>query len=324
MSVTRTTRRAFVLLAATAGATPGLGQARQRLLLLTGAAGGAFHEYGPILARIAAAYSPIDIDVQVTGGSNENIRSVARGDADFGLINMGPAFDAWNGKPPFEGGDAYRNLRALFPMYETPFSLLALKASGVTGVSGLEGKTVGVGPAGGPGQVFFEGFSKALGLKTKIATGSPSDLGRRVLAGEVDAFWYGAGVPVAAFVEVLDRADAVVFGLTEAEVAALRGAFAYFAPYEIAPGSYKGQAAPIRTAAVWNFVVGSDRMSDEAAYGLTKAALDHTAEMAAAFPSAAGTAISNVGANTFMPFHPGAARFHREKGLTLAPALLLP
>lgn len=297
------------------------GEPRQRLLLLTGAAGGAFHEYGPALAAVIAAHAPVDLDVQPTGGSNDNIRAVARGDADLGLISMGPAYEAWEGRKPFAQEGPLRNLRALFPMYETPFSLVALKASGVRSLAQLEGRTVGVGPAGGPGQVMFEGFAKALGLTARVATGSPTDLARRVIAGEVDAFWYGAGVPLAAFVEVLDKADALVFGLTDAEVATLRATYAYFAPYRIPAGSYKGQGEPVRTAAVWNFVIGSDRLPDEAAYAVTAAALGHTAELRKAYPVAAGTVAANVTADTFMPLHPGAIRYFREAGIALPTVL---
>lgn len=296
-------------------------EARQRLLLLTGAAGGAFHDYGPALAKVASAHAPVDFDVQASGGSNDNIRAVARGDADLGLINMGPAYEAWEGRPPFAKEGAMRNLRALFPMYETPFSLVALKASGIRSLAQLEGRAVGVGPAGGPGQVFFEGLSKALGLRTKIATGSPADLARRVIAGDVDAFWYGAGVPLTAFVEVLEKADALVFGLTDAEVATLRATFAYFAPYKIPAGSYKGQTDALNTAAVWNFVIGSDRLSEDAAYAITAAALGHTAELKSASSVAAGTAARNVTANTFLPLHPGAIRYFREVGIALPTVL---
>lgn len=314
--------RRGVLLAPAAGIVAGhaAAQARQRFLLLTGASGGAFADYGPVLAEIVAAHSPFDLDIRTTGGSNDNIRAVASGEADLGLINMGPAFDAWEGKPPFADGGPYRNLRALFPMYETPFGIVALRSSGVTGLSGLAGKTVGVGPAGGPGEMFFKGLAKALGMTTEIATGSPSDLARRVIAGEVDAFWYGAGPPFSAFVDVLKQ-DGVIFGLTDPEVAALRSVFAYFAPYQLSAGTYQGQAAPLRTVAVWNFVIASDRMPEDAAYALTRAALDHTAEMKAAFPPASGTASANVTADTFMSLHPGAQTYYREKGIALPPAL---
>lgn len=318
------TRRSAIAAAFLAGILPKAApaQERQRFLLVTGAAGGAFNEYGPALARVVAPRAPIDLDVQATAGSNENIRAVSTGDADLGLINLGPAYDAWENRHAFRsGGGSYRNLRALFPMYETPFSLVALRASGIASLAELEGRTVGVGPAGGPSQLFFAGLAKVLQLTTRIVTGSPADQARRLLAGEVDAFWFGAGLPVAAFVEVLEKADARVLGLGEAEIAAFRAAFPYVSPFEIPAGIYKGQDVPLRTAAVWNFVVASDRMPEEPAYLLTRAALDGSAELAAELPVAAGTAAANVAADTFMPLHPGAVRYYREKGIALPSVL---
>lgn len=314
------TRRGLAGLALAVGCGRALGQERQRLLLLTGAPGGAFYEYGPILARIAAAAAPIDLDVRPSAGSNENIRALASGEADLGLVSMGPAFDAWNGRPPATSGPT-SNLRALFPMYDTPFCLVALTASGVSDLASLTDRKVGVGPAGGPGQAFFAGLATAIGLKATVVTGSPTELARQVVSGEIDAFWYGAGTPVAAFVDVLDRADAFVFGLSPAEVAAFQRSFAYMSPTEIPAGSYKGQTAPLKTASVWNFALASDRLGEDAAYALTRAVLEHTAEMTAEMSAASGTAIRNVGADTFMPIHPGAARYYREAGVALPHAI---
>ena len=310
--------------AAAIGQVPARAQSRQRLLLMTGASGGAFNEYGPALAMIAARHAGIELDIQVSGGSNENIRALGRGEADIGLVNLGPAFEAWHGKGTFSDGTDYRSLRALFAMYETPFSLVALKASGVTNLMDLSGKTVGVGPAGGPGQAFFKGLADAVGLQVKLATGSPIDLARRVLAGDIDAFWFGAGIPVSAFVEVLDKGDAIVFGLDPAQIDAFRRIFAYATPNRIAAGSYKGQTRPIETVAIWNFVLASETLSDEAAYGLTKAALEHSAEMAAILPAASATTLGNVAADTFLTLHPGATRYYRERGVALAAAILPP
>lgn len=317
-------RRALIASIAVAASSGGvMAQLRPRLLLLSGAAGGVFSEYGPALAGLLGPKAGIDLDVQQTGGSNDNIRALGRGEADLGLVNMGPAYDAWEGRRPFEKDGPQRRLRALFAMYETPFSLVALKSKGIAGLSDLRGRTVGVGPAGGPGEVFFKGLAKALGIEAKIATGSPNELVRRVLDGEVDAFWYGAGLPVGAFAQVLDKADALVFGLTEQEVAVFRQAFAYFAPYEIPAGTYRGQSAPLKTAAVWNFVLASDRMSDDVAYAITKATLEGAAAIRASVPAASGTAAANATTNGFLPFHPGAVRFYREVGVAI-PAALAP
>lgn len=319
------TRRAFAsFLAAALASGRARAAERQRLTLVTGASGGAFFEYGPALAQVVSAHSDLDLDLEPTGGSNHNLRALARGDADLGLVNMGPAYEAWLGRPPFGADGPVRSLRALVPMYETPFSLVALRDRGLTSVSALGGRTVGVGPAGGPGQIFFEGLCRALGMEVKIATGSPHDLAHRLVAGEIDAFWFGAGLPVAAFAWVLDQDDAVLFGLTDRESAALRGVFAYFAPGEIPAGSYKGQTKAIRTAAVWNFVLATDRMPEEVAYALTRAILDHGQDLAAKLPAAVGTDARNVAADTFLPLHPGAARYYRERGIAIPAGLSAP
>lgn len=322
MALGGSTRRGVAALIGALAITPSVrAEDRQRLTLVSGASGGAFFDYAPVLAKVVAAHAAVDLDIEPTGGSNDNLRALGRGDADLGLVNMGPAYEAWQGRPPFGTEGPMRSLRALFPMYETPFGTIVLKASGLASVSGLGGRKVGVGPAGGPGQIYFEGLCRALGITTRIATGSPTDLARRLVAGEIDAFWYGAGLPVGAFVSVLENADATVFGLTEPEIAALRRVFAYFAPGEIPAGTYRDQAQALTTAAVWNFVVATDRMPEDVAYGLTKAALDSTAEIAAGLAAGAGTAARNVLADTFLPLHPGALRYFREAGMVIPAAL---
>jgi uncharacterized protein len=54
-----------------------------------------------------------------------------------------------------------------------------------------------------------------------IVNGDPADLVKRVTSGEIDALWQGAVTPIPSLREVADQADAVVFGLTDAESAAM-------------------------------------------------------------------------------------------------------
>lgn len=315
-------RRLFLGSVLAAGAGPVFGQGRPQLTLLTGSAGGVFAEYGDVLTNVLADKAALDARARPSGGSNDNIRALEKGEAGFGLVNMGPAYDAWIGRMPFDKDGPQKQLRALFAMYETPFSLVALKSRGVGKLADLKGRTVGVGPAGGPGEVFFKGLAQALGLDAKLATGSASELAQRVLSGEIDAFWFGAGLPVGAFVQVVEKGDGIVFGMTDEEVAAFRKAFAYFAPYEIPAGTYRGQTTPLKTAAVWNFVLSGSHVPDDLAYAVTKAALDNAPAIAAKVPAAAGTSAANALANTFLPFHPGAVRYYREKGVSLPPDLV--
>src|SRR5205807_6402656 len=118
-----------------------------------------------------------------------------------------------------------RGMRALVPMYETPFHTIAARERGIATLSDLGGKRVGVGPAGGPGEVFFRGIAAALGIRATLATGTPAEMAAMLLAGEIDAFWYGSGLPSPPFTEIAKKIDAVVIGFTAPEAAAFRRLF---------------------------------------------------------------------------------------------------
>jgi TRAP-type uncharacterized transport system substrate-binding protein len=87
----------------------------------------------------------------------------------MGLVTMGPAYDAWNGKSELAPGLEHRSIRALFPMYQTPFQVVALRSSGITSVSDLNGKRVSVGPAGGTPGTYWPQFMTALGVDATVS-----------------------------------------------------------------------------------------------------------------------------------------------------------
>ena len=74
-----------------------------------------------------------------------------------------------------------------------------------------------------------------------LVAGTPAELAQKLLAKEIDAFWFGSGIPSPPFVEVADKAEAVVSGLAPDEAQALRRLFPYLVPYEIAAGTCRGQ-----------------------------------------------------------------------------------
>jgi len=289
---------------------------RERLVIAAAAPGSVFLAYAQGIGKVVAGRSAIDLEPRHTAGSNENIRLVDANEAPLGTVNMGPGFDAWNGTGPFAGGPL-RRLRALFPMYETPFHTLVSPKAGIRTLRDLNGRRVGVGPAKGPGEVFFLGMASALGISATVVNGEAIELGDKVAAGEIDAFWFGGGTPMPAFKKVTDGGQGAIIGFTDEESELFRKRFAYFAPYTIPAGTYAGQREPLNSCAVWNFVCANAALPDDVVYELVKAVMDHPAEIKAAHPAAGATALANVGANTFMPFHPGAVRYYREKSVTL-------
>ena len=69
------------------------------------------------------------------------------------------------------------------------------------------------------------------------------------MEGRIDVLWQGAPPPIPSLAQVLANAPATVFGLTEAEQAAMIKRFPFLTPATVPSGTYRGQAAPMRSAA---------------------------------------------------------------------------
>jgi len=295
---------------------PVVAQSTAPVTLMTAGDGSVFLPYGQGIAAFLAAKG-IKIDVKKSAGSNENLSAVDASATTIGTTFMGSAYDAINGIG-WAAGRKHKNLRALFPMYETSFQIAALRKSAIGSLADLDGKRVGVGPAKGPAEVFFRAAAEAAHIRSDIVDGDPAVLAKLLVTGEIDALWQGAAVPIASLSEVANRADAVVFGLSDAEVAAMLQTFPQLSATTVAPGIYKGQTAEIKSVSAWNFVVANRDLPFDMAYAITKAVLSAADPKSEIYPTAAGTRAGNAAANRFMPFHPGAMRFYAEAGIKLA------
>jgi uncharacterized protein len=314
--MTRYLIRGILLLALAAlGATPALTQNAPQVTFMTAGDGSAFLPYGQGVAAYLAKQG-IAIEIRKSAGSNENLSAVDASPMSLGTAFMASAYDAVQGSG-WAAGHKHENLRALFPMYETSFQVAALRKSGLRSLADLDGKKVGVGPAKAPAEVFFRAAAEIAGIKPVIVNGDPAALSRLVLNGKIDALWQGAVVPIPSLADVADHADAVVFGLSDAEVAAMLAKLPALSATAIAPGTYKGQTAEIKSVSAWNFVVANKDLPAETAYALTKAVLSAGDPKSEIYPTAAGTRANNAVNNRIMPFHPGAVRFYREAGIAL-------
>jgi TRAP transporter TAXI family solute receptor len=79
--------------------------------------------------------------------------------------------------------------------------------------------------------------------------------------------------------------------------------------------TYRGQAADIPTAAVQNYLVTHDGVSDDTVYGVTRALWSGLDRLAAAHPAAKAIELKRTLEGLPVPLHPGAQRYYQEIGL---------
>src|SRR5665647_1566172 len=91
------------------------------LVLGTASPGGVYYIYGDALAKILTEKLGIAVNPLPTQGPVHNVKLVDSGGAQLGLITMGVGLQGWNGTGDWTAGKRFRNMRALFPMYDTPF-----------------------------------------------------------------------------------------------------------------------------------------------------------------------------------------------------------
>ncbi|WP_197465325.1 TAXI family TRAP transporter solute-binding subunit (plasmid) [Tistrella mobilis] len=312
---------AAALIAGTALVAPAAAEDRKdwpsEITIGTASQGGTYFVYGNGLAAFIGEALKVNASGEVTGGPVQNATLVQTGEHAIGLMTMGPAREAWTGKSELAPGLEHSDLRALFPMYMTPFQGIAMTGSGIGSVTELGGKRVAVGPAGGTPGTYWPRFLETLGVKADVSYAGASDAAGQLKDGLIDGFVFAAGVPISAFSQLAAEADVKMFGFTDAELARILEAHPEVSALTIPAGTYPGHDDPQNTVAMWNFAVAHADMPDSLAYEIVKLVMENNDRMRQIHASAADTVLENVDKNGFLPFHPGAVRYYEEKGLVI-------
>lgn len=283
----------------------------------TASQGGTYFIYGTGLASLVSESLGVNASAEVTGGPVQNATLVETGDHQIGLVTMGPAYEAWTGQSELAPGVEHKNLRALFPMYQTPFQVVALQSSGINDVADLDGRRVSVGPAGGTSATYWPRFFEIVGVAPQVSYAGASDATGQVKDGLIDAFAFSAGLPISAFAQIAAENPVNIFSFTEEQQATILAERPELAAFEIPGGTYQGFPDAQQTVALWNFAVAHAEMPESLAYEITKLVMENNDRMMQVHSSAAETIAENTDKNGFLPYHPGAVRYFEEIGITI-------
>ena len=293
------------------------------LTLGTASPGGVYYVYGEALAQILTKKLEIPVNPFPTQGPVHNVKLVESGGVQLGLTTMGVGLQGWNGTGDWTKGQKFRNMRALFPMYDTPFQFVVLQRSEISTVAQLNHKNIGVGPRAGTGGTYFPVILKVLGISADISNGSWNDMVAAFQAGKDDALLAALGAPMPALKKSEAKEPLRFITLSPEETEAIRKAMPELTPSTITAGTYSSLNKDYQTVGLYNFAIGRADLPDDLVYQLVKAVFENQPSLVKAASAASETLPKNVVKDTFMPFHPGAVRYYREIGISI-PDMLVP
>lgn len=288
--------------------------------LATHAVGGLYNALGTGIGTVLSRYTPTTVRVQPFAGPPAWLPSMDKGETDMGILTSADAITSYKGiviyKRPHTG------TRILISGGRIYIGFYVRGDSEIKTVSDLRGKKV---PTDFPGIPIARLSSTATlassGLSYNDVVKVPvSDLaagGSAFLEGRLDAGWDAVGSP--RIIEANSRfRGGVRFLPTESGPEAAKRMI------DIYPGSYPalvpgGSATAVVTDThmLTNdiYLVATKFMSDEVAYEIVKTLWERNEDLPPMHPGLKEwTRDRMANPNVFIPYHPGAIKFLKEKG----------
>lgn len=298
-------------------AAGGAARADEFITVLAGGTSGVYYPLGAALANIyGAKIAGARTQVQATKASVENLNLLQQGKGEIAFALGDSVKFAWEGNTDAGYPGKLDKLRGIAAIYSNYIQIVASADSGVTSLAELKGKSLSVGAPKSGTELNARAILTAAGM-------SYSDLGKTeylpfaesvelIKNRQLDATLQSAGLGVAS---IRDLATSLKINVVAVPAEIVEKVGAPYVAATIPAGTYEGQTADVATAAVGNFLITHDGVSDETAYQMTKLLFENLDQMTAAHAAAKAINIEKALVGMPIPLHPGAERYYKEKGL---------
>jgi hypothetical protein len=319
-------RRQFLKVSAAAGGTMLISnpsalfaQTKQRISIATGGMGGVYFVMGGGIASLLTKYAGVEAAAEVTAASVDNCKLMGAKKSDLGFVMGDTAYDAFKGLGVFNGKPlAVRTLAILYPGYT---HLVVKQGSGMSKVSDLKGKRVSTGAPGSGTEVMALRVLEAGGINhekdiKKDRLGASESAGA-LKDGKIDAFFFTGGVPTGAILDLSATPGITISVVAHDELipamVAKSGPIYYRAV--IPKKVYSGVDGDVPVSAVGNLLMTYQDLDETLAYNIMKTLFDHVPDLVAIHKEAQSINLKDAASEKGVPYHKGAQKFFKEKGL---------
>ncbi len=255
---------------------------------------------------------------QSANGSVANVRDIQSGAIESGFVQSDVAYWAYTASGTFRGQSPYRDLRTIANLYPESVHVVVRRNSGIHSVRDLVGKRVSLDEHGSGTLIDAELVLGMYGISIDDIDAEymkPSLAVERIKRNQLDAFFFVAGYPARAVLELARDTQVRLLPIDGPAAERLITRYRFFGRDHIPEGVYPGIArtATISVGAQW---LVSSTVDPQLVYAITRALWNRNSRRLLDNGHAKGRAIRLETAldGIAVPLHPGAQRFYREIG----------
>jgi TRAP transporter TAXI family solute receptor len=255
----------------------------------------------------------------VTPASVDNMRLILAKRVDLAFTTSEVALDAFKGEDVFRGTPV--PIRTLAPLYNSFIQLTTMEGTGIVAIADLRGKRVSTGAPGSGTEIAALRILEAAGLhpdrdirRERLGVAPSVDA---LKDRKIDAFFWTGGLPTASIMDLAATPGVRIRMVAlDTLIPALQRKYGnLFFRSVVGKEWYPGLPADVPTIGVGNLLVTHQDFDVELAYQITRLLFERRADLAQIHKEGANITTIGAAARSPVPFHPGAIRYFRERGI---------
>ena len=291
--------------------------ATEYLGITTGGTAGTYYPLGGEIASLWMKHiADLDVSVQSSGGSKDNIIKMNNGEAELGTVQNDVMYYAYQGDKDFFAGEVIDSFVAIGSLYPELVQVVVAADSDIKTIADLKGKNVSIGAVNSG--VYFNAVQLLNEAGLTLDDIKPQHLSfdessTSFQNRQLDAFFITAGLPNPAIMDVASKQKVRLIGLTDDQMKSLQEKYSFYVPYTVPAGTYDGMDADVTVPSMNAVLICKKDLAEDLVYELTKVLFENKDEITHAKKEfiSADYAVRGIP----VPFHPGAEKYFKEKGL---------
>ena len=283
----------------------------------TGGDQGTYYGFGSVLAQRISSETDTKLTAVVSNGSQDNIEMMDMGYHQLGFVQSDVMSYAYDGTNLFED-NPITDFSTVGALYMEQVQIVTLNPA-IKTVADLKGKTVSIGSSGSG--VYYNAIDVlgAYGLTENDIKPTYQSFGDSVDAlqdGKIDAAFVVAGAPTVAVSTLASTRDVYLVSIDDEHINSLIETSPYYSKYTIDSSVY-GTDEDCQTVAIAAVVIARDDVAEDDVYNIISTIFNDKEAISASHNKGAELDLAFASSITNIPYHPGAARYYEEQGISV-------